>query len=125
MNGPELVEGAEGSPEAKKRLQGILEALEGRKTLLDVATELGMREAMIHRLKTRVIQAALESLEPKPLGRPSMEGSAERKRIEELEKENEDLKEKLQASELREVIVRDVPELIPRLEKKKKPHDAR
>jgi hypothetical protein len=49
--GPNLVDHAEGSEEAKRRLKGILEVLSGKKTIGEAGGAIGIGEAMFHRLK--------------------------------------------------------------------------
>jgi len=68
--GTNLLEHLEGSERAKTRLKGILETLSAERTIPDVCDEMGIGESMFHRVRSEVLQAALDRLEPRPLGRP-------------------------------------------------------
>lgn len=68
--GPALVEHLDGSASAKQRLELILATIAGRVTVVSAADQLGISEAMFYKLRNQVLQASLEGLEPKPLGRP-------------------------------------------------------
>ena len=69
--GTNLLEHLQGSERAKTRLKGILETLSAERTIPDVCDEMGIGESMFHRVRSEVLQAALDRLEPRPLGRPS------------------------------------------------------
>ena len=109
-SGPDLVDGAEGSEEAKRRAKAILEALTGRKTVAQASAKVGMGEAMFHRLKTRVIQSAVESLEPRPIGRPAAP-SQETSEVEALTERVKELERELKAAQVREEIALAMPHL--------------
>lgn len=112
--GPKLVEGLSGSPEAKRKLKVILETVSGTMTILEACAKLGVGEAMFHALRERTLTEAIEGLEPRPMGRPSKEQSAERSRVVKLEEENERLKRQLQAAWVREEIAVSMPGLLGR-----------
>ena len=98
--GTNLVEHLEGSERAKSRLKGILETLSADRTIPEVCEELGIGESMFHRVRSEVLQAALDRLEPRPLGRPPLESSSPQDvRIAELETEVLRLQMELQAAE--------------------------
>ena len=107
--GSELVEGLEGSGDAKARLKVAIETLMGSKTIGEACEELGVKEAMLHVLRTRALQGALEALEPKAMGRPRKEVSADPRLIEDLKEENERLQRELQASRAREALAVSMP----------------
>jgi len=112
--GTNLLEHLEGSERAKTRLKGILETLSADRTIPDVCDELGIGESMFHRVRSEVLQAALDRLEPRPLGRPPLESSSPQDvRIAELETEVLRLQMELQAAEVR----RELAEKLPRLAK--------
>jgi len=117
-SGPDLVEGAEGSPEAKRRAKAILEVITGRKNIGRASAEVGMGEAMFHRLKTRVIQSAVDSLEPRPMGRPAS-APVESSEVEALTERVKELERELRSAQVREEIALAMPHL------KKKPPRAR
>lgn len=92
--GPALVEHLEGSESAKERLELILATNAGQITVVEASRQLGISEAMFYKLRNRVLQVALEDLEPKPIGRPpQVESEAARRdavlkaKVEELERE--------------------------------------
>ena len=109
--GAQLVEHLEGSDRAKIRLKAILETISGQRTIPDVCEELGIQESMFHRVRSEVLQTALNRLEPRPLGRPAHMPSPEDLRMKELDEENENLRTQLRASEIR----RELAETLPRL----------
>src|SRR5262245_44644317 len=65
-----LVRRLDGSDEAKERLAVFLEAAAGTRTAAEAAAGLGLSERRFHALRNHWLQAALASLEPRPLGRP-------------------------------------------------------
>jgi hypothetical protein len=107
------VEHLEGSERAKARLKAILETLSGQRGIPAVCEELGIQESMFHRVRSEVLQTALERLEPRPLGRPPLPQSAHDLRVAELEAENLHLQMELKAAEVR----RELAEKLPRLAK--------
>lgn len=110
-SGPDLVEGAEGSPGAKERLRVILETLSGTKPIAEACAELGIGEAAFHKLRTRVIQEAVEGLEPRKPGRKPEERSETEERARGLEAEVEKLKLELRAAQIREELALTLPHL--------------
>lgn len=111
--GANLVEGLDGSDRAKLRLKAILETLSGQRTIPDACEELGIQETMFHRVRSEVLQTALDRLEPRPLGRPSRQPSLQDGRISDLEEANRQLRVELKATEIR----RELAEKLPRLGK--------
>jgi len=124
--GTNLVEHLEGSERAKTRLKAILETLSGARSIPQVCEDLGINESMFHRVRSEVLQTALERLEPRPLGRPPSARSAgappppEELRLAEMEEENLGLQLKLKAAEVR----RELAEKLPRLGKSQDAHPA-
>ena len=117
--GPRLVEGHEGSEEAKRRLQVILETIAGERGVTEACEILGIGESAFHELRAKAIFGALSTLEPGPRGRPKREEAEETPRIRELEQENQDLKIDLRAAQIREEIALAMPHLLERKGKKK------
>ena len=111
--GVQLVERLEGSERAKIRLKAILETLSGERSIPEVCEELGIQESMFHRVRSEVLQTALERLEPRPLGRPPLQQLPQDLRVVELEGENLQLQSELKAAEVR----RELAEKLPRLAK--------
>jgi hypothetical protein len=85
--GAQLVERLEGSDHAKSRMRVILETLSGRWTIPEACEALGIQESMFHKMRGQVLQAALDRLEPRPVGRPAHAPSRESQRIAALEDE--------------------------------------
>jgi hypothetical protein len=111
--GSNLVERLEGSKRAKIRLKAILETLSGERSIPEACEELGINESMFHRVRSEALQAVLEHLEPRPLGRPPQQPSPHDLRVAELEAENRRLQTDLKAAEVR----RELAEKLPRLAK--------
>jgi len=111
--GTNLLEHLEGSEHAKARLKAILETLSGQRSIPEVCEELGIRESMFHRVRSEVLQTALDRLEPRPLGRPPLQPLPQDLRVAELEAESLRLEVELRAAEVR----RELAEQLPRLAK--------
>ncbi len=118
--GSNLVEHLEGSERAKARLKAILETLSGARSIPEVCEELGINESMFHRVRSEVLQTALQRLEPRPLGRPPQQPPPEELRVAEMEEENLRLQMELKAAEVR----RELAEKLPRLAKSQEAHAA-
>jgi hypothetical protein len=118
--GANLVERLEGSERAKTRLKAILETLSGQRSIPDACAELGIQESMFHRVRSEVLQTALDRLEPRPLGRPSQAPPAEELRLAEMEEENLRLQVELKAAEVR----RELAEKLPRLARRQEAEQA-
>lgn len=89
-SGSDLVDGLDGSGQAKDRLKAILDTLSGRASIGEAAARLGIREAMLHRVRGEALRAALQALEPKAPGRPRRTITDEQRRIAELEEKLRD-----------------------------------
>jgi hypothetical protein len=114
--GANLVEHLDGSERAKTRLKAILETLSGMRSIPEVCEELGINESMFHRVRSEVLQTALDRLEPRPLGRPPLPAPPPAElRMANLEEENLRLQVELKAAEVR----RELAEQLPRLAKPK------
>jgi transposase-like protein len=110
--GAQLVDRLQGSEHAKIRLKVILETLAGRQTIPEACDELGIQESMLHRVRSEVLQTALDRLEPRPLGRPPLLApSPEDQRVAELEEENLRLRAELRAAEIRRELAEKLPGL--------------
>ena len=70
-SGPAAVERLPGSPQARERLRVILETVAGTCRVGAACARLGLSEQRFDQLRTQVLQAGLDSLEPRPLGRPA------------------------------------------------------
>jgi methylphosphotriester-DNA--protein-cysteine methyltransferase len=109
--GPRLANGLEGSEHARKCLEIILETISGERTVAQACEALGISEAAFHKLRSKVLQAALVALEPKPAGRPRKEVPAGQTRVEEIERELKMMELQLFASQVREEIALAMPHL--------------
>lgn len=69
-SGPAAVARLPGSPLARERLQVVLETLAGSCRVQEACRRLGLSEQRFEQLRTQVLQAGLDSLEPRPAGRP-------------------------------------------------------
>jgi hypothetical protein len=69
-SGPAAVERLPASPQARERLRVVLETLAGTCRIGAACARLGLSEQRFDQLRTQVLQAGLDSLEPRPAGRP-------------------------------------------------------
>jgi hypothetical protein len=115
--GASRAERLEGSTVAKSRLQMILETLAGKRTVAQACLVLGIGDRRFHNLARLFLQAGLNSLEPRPAGRPSNQSKEVDRRIVALEKLNRDLRIELRAAQIREEIALTMPRLLKRPEK--------
>ena len=110
--GPALVQQLAGSTQAKQRLQAILETISGRLTVKDACRQLGIAEAMFHRLRNRVLEAGLADLEPRPRGRPRRAVSQHEGHLTELQQRVAHLEDELQLAEVRLELARVLPRVV-------------
>jgi hypothetical protein len=111
--GPQLAQHLDGSISAKERLEVILETIAGRLKVTDACARLGIGEAMFHRLRTEVLQAALARLEPRPLGRPPRPKSPADDEIDQLNHEIQNLQLELKTTRVHLEIAQTLPHLLP------------
>lgn len=114
--GPEIVEQAEGSAEAKRRLRVILETVAGLKSVPEACAALGIEEARFYKLREKAVEAAVAGLEASAPGRPKKEDPADTTRVKELEEERKRLLFELQVSRTREEIAVALPHVLRRKE---------
>jgi hypothetical protein len=106
-SGPAAVERLPGSPLAQQRLRVVLETLAGTCRIAEACARLGLSEQRFDQLRTQVLQAGLDSLEPRRTGRrprpvPAADVPVLQARIAELEIE-------LRAARVREEIALALP----------------
>src|SRR5574341_1846161 len=118
--GPGLVDGIDGAPEAKRKLKVILETIAGSKPIAEACEELGIAEAMFHKLRTGWFEESVKLLEPKPLGRPPKEKTVDVDQLARLEEENARLQREIRASERKAGIALSVPHRLRRGEETEK-----
>jgi hypothetical protein len=68
--GPSAVVQAAGSEQAKERAQVILATLAGTCRMEEACRLLGVGKTRFHQLRQELLQAAVASQEPRPIGRP-------------------------------------------------------
>jgi transposase-like protein len=122
--GPECVEQLTGSDLAKERLQVVLQVLAGTCRVQEACRRLGISEPRFHQLRTQVLEAALERLEPRPAGRKPVPTSPEQVRLAELTDELAAKDVELRAAQARAEIALTLPRLTqetPAPEKKTRP----
>jgi len=118
--GPEIVRGLEGEPQARQRLERILETVAGRLSVSAAAAHLGITPQRVHMLRELALQGAVDALAPQPLGRPSKSAASEQEQIDALRRDIERLQRELAASKLREEIALVLPRRPRRGEKKRR-----
>jgi hypothetical protein len=110
--GPQIVQRLEGSQSAKARLAVILETITGQLTVAQACAKLGIGESRFHTLRNETLQATLESLEPRPLGRPSRSVNTGSVEVRRLTKQLEQTRMDLEVAELQLSLARIHPGLI-------------
>ena len=116
--GAKLVEKLDGSDEAKKRLELVLLTIAGKRDVASACEELGIKKTAFVKIRDKVLQSALQGLEPKPSGRPRKEPEKP-DRVTELEQQVEHLKKELTYAHVREEILTTMPEIYQPQEKKR------
>ena len=108
------VERLSGSASAKQRLAVILETLRGELTVPEACARLGICEARFHALRSAWLQEAVESLEPRRLGRPPQAADVGEllSRLQTLETENATLRQQLTAAEVRRELAEALPHVV-------------
>ena len=109
--GPGLVDSLEGPDETKERLRVILETIAGVCSVSEACRTLDLGKTAFSELRTRALEAALRSIEPRPAGRPAKVTSPEQSRVEGIVAENQTLRRDLAAAQLREEIALTMPHL--------------
>jgi len=107
-SGPEYVQHLDGSAEAKRRLQVILETMTGRRGVLEACAELDISETRFYQLREELLQAALARLERRPAGRPRQVPAAGDSAL--MQEQLQLLSQELQAARLREEIALLLPQ---------------
>jgi hypothetical protein len=110
--GPQIAERLEGSPVAKQRLEVILKTIANQLTVPEACQQLGIGESRFHELRHQTLQATLEALEPRPLGRPAKPTSSEPAEIDELQAELRRLHADLELAQLQLSLAHVHPGLI-------------
>jgi AraC-like DNA-binding protein len=110
--GPQIAERLEGSPVAKQRLEVILKTIAGQLTVTQACQQLGIGESRFHALRNQTLQTTLESLEPRPLGRPAKPTSPEQAEVNALQEEIRRLHAELELAQVQLTLAHIHPALI-------------
>jgi hypothetical protein len=89
------VDRLEGDEPAKQRLKAILATFTGQWSVAEASRQLGLSPSRFARLRAVALQGALDSLAPRPVGRPAEEISESawlRERVDQLRQEDEGLR---------------------------------
>jgi transposase-like protein len=89
------VDALTGDPETKWRLQLILATLSGEMFVEEACEELEIGPTQFATLRRRVLQGALDALEPRPIGRPSKEVTVSVVEVAALRERNAELEQQL------------------------------
>jgi hypothetical protein len=111
-SGPQIVERLEGSPSAKQRLEVILETIAGQLTIPEACARLGICESRFHDLRNQTLQATLNALEPRRLGRPPKPTSPEQGKIEAFKAELDRVRKELTIADVQASLARIHPGLL-------------
>jgi len=106
-SGPAAVGRLPGSPLARERLRVVLETLAGTCRVQEACRRLDLSEQRFDQLRARVLQAGLESLEPRPAGRPPRPAPAAE--VQALQARVAELEIELRAARVREEIAVALP----------------
>jgi hypothetical protein len=107
--GPDLVEHCDADPNTKRRLHVLLQTIAGELSVPDACQQLDISQTRFFELRAAMLQSALDSLSPKPAGRPAQHVDPAQKRIGQLEQQIQDLRVHLAAAQLREEIALAMP----------------
>jgi len=110
--GPELVHHVEGTAEAKKRAQVLLETLTGRLSVQEASERLGICPQRLDQLRLQMVSAAVHSLEPGHAGRPRRVPDPAAVPMAALAERIRDLEIELRAGQIREEIALQIPHLL-------------
>jgi hypothetical protein len=110
--GPEYVEGLAGSTTAKHRLKVVLQTLAGTLRVQDACRQLGISEPRFHQLRTRILEAGLASLEPRPAGRPVTEVTPTQEQVRDLQAKVDALEIGLKTAQALEEIALVLPRVV-------------
>lgn len=110
-SGPEFVTKLSGSPDAKERLQVLLETLTGTCRVGEACVRLGIKEARFDQIRIEALQAALLALESKPAGRKPQQSSPQEEELRQLRERISQLEAELQAALIRAEIAVTLPQV--------------
>jgi hypothetical protein len=108
-SGPEYVTRLDGSDLAKQRAQGVLETLAGVCRVGEACDRLGVSEPRFEQLRVAMLQAGVDRLEPRPVGRPGKDESPEAAELRRARARIAELEAALQVAEARVAVARILP----------------
>jgi hypothetical protein len=97
-----LIDRRDGSEEAKRKASVLLRTFGEELTVIEAGRKLGLNEGRAHVWRERMLQGAVDALEPRPSGRPKVPVEPRDEEIERLEKELAELRGKLLLERVRE-----------------------
>lgn len=117
--GVDLIERLDGPRAMRRRVRIVLATIAGSLTIAQACAELGVGRTQFHKLRWRVLEGAVEGLQPRPRGRPRQQPlvSAE---IQQLHARIRELEDALTTTALRSEIALTMPHLLDRAGRKKK-----
>jgi hypothetical protein len=102
LPGPEFVQRLQGSAASKQRAEVILRTLTGSLSFEEASAVLGLTPQRLHTLRQEALQALVDRLEPRPMGRPRQSATT-------AAEPEEALRRELEAARLREEIALILP----------------
>ena len=120
--GADIADNQDGSDLAKAKLKAILQTLSGEKSIPEVCQELGIGDAMFHKLRSRFLEEAVSLLEPRRPGPKPHEESPEEQELRILREKVKELSIKLECSRIQTEVALTMPHLLKRSVKKTKDH---
>ncbi len=109
--GADAIRALAGSETARRKMEVLLQAATGKTTVAEACAQLGVGEAAYHKLRHRMLQGALENLEPRVPGRP-MQVSIIDPKVAALEEEIRQLRIDLRVAQIWEEVALLMPHLI-------------
>lgn len=117
-SGPAFVAKLNGSGQAKLRMQVLLETLAGLRRVAEACALLGISEQRFDQIRIEALQAGVESLEPRPAGRPAQTPTAADLEVQRLQAQITQLEGDLKAALIRAELAVTLPQAGARAEKK-------
>jgi len=102
----------DGSVDEKHRLRVILDVMAGTMSVKQACSVLGISEARFHQIRSQMLQGALDSLAPKPAGRPRTTETDEPDVVRELKDQVSQLEVELQAALVRTELALAMPQVL-------------
>jgi hypothetical protein len=107
--GPELVDRLPGSESARERVKVVLQTMTGELRVQEACEQLQISEQRFDELRIEAIQAAVASLEPKPMGRPVRETVVDAAEMERLQQRVAELEAQVAAAVVRAELAMALP----------------